>query len=307
MSHSTRRIVHVVAVALIALIASTSERIVHGQSAAAPGGLVESATGVGLRATLTAGEIGAFLPSRGRFTFPSPYRTTGVRLTNATDCGGADCVLPVGYSYWSNINNHAGSETMLIFLGLNRQKGGGGPTLFSFNKRTGETRQPRAAVLGRQPVQLEHRRGLVLQRHASERALPERRSAHAALRRASPIRSTTVFDAARQLGADKYLWQMHSSDDDRVHSATLRQASYLRDARLRRLQRGDGRVTFFAKKGDFDECQIDRSGRWLVIKENVDGRQRRGQSRHRSADGHRTAPHRPQRRRRPLRPRLRLS
>jgi hypothetical protein len=27
-----------------------------------------------------------------------------------------------------------------------------------------------------------------------------------------------------------------------------------------------------AAKGDFDECQIDKSGRWLVIKENVDGR-----------------------------------
>jgi hypothetical protein len=25
------------------------------------------------------------------------------------------------------------------------------------------------------------------------------------------------------------------------------------------------------QEGDFDECQIDRSGRWLVIKENVDG------------------------------------
>ena len=48
--------------------------------------------------------------------------------------------MPVGYSYWSNINNHAGSDTMLIFLGLDRRKGGGGPTLFSYNKRTGETR-----------------------------------------------------------------------------------------------------------------------------------------------------------------------
>jgi hypothetical protein len=28
---------------------------------------------------------------------------------------------------------------------------------------------------------------------------------------------------------------------------------------------------FFAKRGDFDECQIDKSGRWLLIKENLDG------------------------------------
>ncbi len=31
-------------------------------------------------------------------------------------------------------------------------------------------------------------------------------------------------------------------------------------------------MQFFPKKGDFDECQIDKSGRWLVIKENLDGR-----------------------------------
>ena len=36
--------------------------------------------------------------------------------------------------------------------------------------------------------------------------------------------------------------------------------------------RAQRRAAFYAKKGDFDECQIDRSGRWLVIKENVDGR-----------------------------------
>ncbi len=33
-----------------------------------------------------------------------------------------------------------------------------------------------------------------------------------------------------------------------------------------------GRATFIARKGDFDECQIDKSGRWLLVKEQVDGR-----------------------------------
>src|SRR5207249_2160114 len=32
----------------------------------------------------------------------------------------------------------------------------------------------------------------------------------------------TVFDVAPTFGADKTVWQMHSSDDDKVHSATLR-------------------------------------------------------------------------------------
>ena len=29
-------------------------------------------------------------------------------------------------------------------------------------------------------------------------------------------------------------------------------------------------LTFFPKTGEFDECQIDKSGRWLLIKEQVD-------------------------------------
>ena len=86
------------------------------------------------------------LPRRRRFfrsaessRFPAPYLTQGIRITNASDCGGSDCV-DYGYSYWNKINNHAGSDTMLIVVGLNRARGGAGPTLFTFNKNTGETR-----------------------------------------------------------------------------------------------------------------------------------------------------------------------
>src|SRR5262249_40534023 len=112
---------------------------IAGAQSQASGGFMDSATGAGLRPALSAGEIQAFLPQRGRFTFPAPYSTTGIRLTNASDCGGPDCVLSVGYSYLSNINNHTGSDTLLAFLGLERRKGGGGPTLFSYNKNTGQT------------------------------------------------------------------------------------------------------------------------------------------------------------------------
>ena len=62
---------------------------------------------------LTQSEINAFLPAKGKFTFPAPYNTQAVRLTNAADCGGADCVSAIGYSYWRNINNHVGKDTML--------------------------------------------------------------------------------------------------------------------------------------------------------------------------------------------------
>src|SRR6185295_2521125 len=83
------------------------------------------------------------MPSRGPFTFPSPYNTTGVRLTNETDCGGADCVDYIGYSFWRNTNYHVGSNTMLIFVTLDRNRGGAGPALFSYDKTTDQVTKVR--------------------------------------------------------------------------------------------------------------------------------------------------------------------
>ena len=138
------------------------------------------------------------------------------------DCGGADCVLPVGYSYWSNINNHAGSDTMLIVLGLERTKGGGGPTLFSYDKRTGTTRNLGPIFASSSPFSWSTGEGwyfsatlpTALYMNDGPRILRYDVLSHAA---------ATVFDASSQFGTDKYLWQLHSSNDDRVHSATLRQ------------------------------------------------------------------------------------
>ena len=114
----TRRIVSVLCwFAFVLATISTTERVAWAQIQPT-GGFLDSATGNGLRPMLSAGQIQTFLPQRGTFTFPSPYSTTGIRLTNASDCGGQDCVTSVGYSYWSNINNHVGSNTLLVFLGM---------------------------------------------------------------------------------------------------------------------------------------------------------------------------------------------
>ncbi|HYB97424.1 MAG TPA: hypothetical protein VEC39_20800, partial [Vicinamibacterales bacterium] len=236
----------------------------------ATGGFLDSATSAGLRPLISAGESRTFLPERGPFTFPSPYNTSGIRLTNGNDCGGADCVMPVGYSYWSNINNHAGSDTMLVFLGLERRKGGGGPTLFSINKRTGET-QNRGPLFdantsfswatgegwyfsGTRPHTLYVNDGPRMLRYdVMSRALE------------------TVFDASTKYPG-RYIWQMHSSTDDRVHSATLRDGSSYEMLGCVAYREDRQQWTFVPKKGDFDECQIDKSGRYLVIKENLDGK-----------------------------------
>ena len=82
----------------------------------------------------------------------------------------------------------------------------------------------------------------------------------------------TVFDAAPQFGPDHYIWQIHSSDDDRVHSATLRARARHYEMLGCLVYHEDTRTfSYFPKIGDFDECQVDKSGRWLLIKENVDG------------------------------------
>ncbi|NWF71528.1 MAG: hypothetical protein HXY51_00585, partial [Nitrospirae bacterium] len=112
--------------------------VTNEAGAQSPGGFIEPADSKAMRPRFTPEQIRDFLPqppgTRGRFMFPAPYRTEGLRITNADDCGGTDCVWYVGYSYWRNMNNHAGSNTMYIFLGLRYEHGG--PTLFSYDKRT---------------------------------------------------------------------------------------------------------------------------------------------------------------------------
>src|ERR1043165_8994145 len=66
----------------------------------------------GIRTRLDNTAINTFMPSlRGSFTFPAPYNTTGIRITDSSDCPSAeaekDCVGHVGPSGWRNSNNHA--------------------------------------------------------------------------------------------------------------------------------------------------------------------------------------------------------
>src|SRR5206468_5093079 len=81
----------------------------------------------------------------------------------------------------------------------------------------------------------------------------------------------TVYDAAPRFGSDKIIWQMHSSDDDKVHSATLRQASTGAYLGCLAYHEDTARFDYFPAINGFDECSIDKSGRWLLIIDNVDG------------------------------------
>src|SRR5436190_9970833 len=194
----------------VAFMLGASQNIVWAQSRAT-GGFIDSSTGAGMRPKLSAGEIAAFVPPRGTFTFPSPYGTQGIRLTNASDCGGQDCVLSVGYSYWSNINNHSGSDTMLVFLGLERRKGGGGPTLFSYNKRTGETSN--LGPLFSSDTDLSWSTGEGSYFSASQPTTPYLNNGPRMMRYdAMSHAMSEVYNAEPLIGAGRATWQIHSTN-----------------------------------------------------------------------------------------------
>lgn len=238
---------------------------------AAVGGFVEKAPG-GLRPRWGASELRTFLPdARQKFVFPAPYNTEAIRITDASDCGGTDCVLPVGYSYWRNTNAHEGSNEMYLFLGLNSQRGGSGPTLFKLDKTT-DTMTKVGPLFA--PVSK-------FVRHTGEGWYFSASRPHKlyvndgpALLRYDVVTRLfdTVFDVTARYGSDRYIWQLHSSNDDQVHSATLRATSTNENLGCLVFNEGTDQFTFFPRRGVFDECHIDKSGRFLMILDNTDRR-----------------------------------
>ena len=219
--------------------------------------------------------------------FRRPTTPPAVRLTNASDCGGSDCVQPVGYSYWSNINNHAGSDTMLVFLGLDRRKGGGGPTLFSYNKHTGDTPNLGPLFRADSPYCWASGRRLVFQRHAAERALHERRAAACSRYDVRHARLETVFDVTDQLRRQP----LHLAD-----ALEQRRPRALRDAHDRHLRRRSAASS--TARTPAARHVLRQAGRLRRVPGRQERplagdqgerrrRQRRGQPHHRPAVGHR--------------------
>jgi hypothetical protein len=242
----------------------------------APGGFIELSTSTAIRPMLSTLQISQFLPTgRGRFTFPAPYGTEGYRLTVPTDCGGNDCVNSVGYSYWMNINNHAGSNTMYMFLGLDRDKGGTGPTLFSLSKTSGAVTKIGSLFSANDGRGSQTGEGMYFS--ASAPLMLYVRNGQTLERFDVLAKTTTVVfnldDATSLFGSSRSLWQVHSSNDDRVHSFTVRENGGSYDMLGCGVYLETSRQFKYFKtiRGAYDECQVDRSGRWLLIKEDVDG------------------------------------
>lgn len=237
------------------------------------GGFIEQdGTTVNTRdAHLTSAEIAAIMPSRGAFAMPSPWDAEAIRITNESDCGGGgDCVQPATYGYWMQTNNHVGQDTMYILVGLSKGAGGGGPTLFEYDK-TDDSVTNQGAIFASDSNYSNYSTEGWYWSASEPNQFYVKTSTR--LRRYDVSGSTfeTVFDITEHSGHETdIIWQNSSSDDDNVHAFTIRDSSYS--------DRGCGvyvedadEFTFYPKVGSFDECQIDPSGTYLVIKEDIDG------------------------------------
>jgi len=245
----------------------------------AGGGLMEKAGSPVLRARFTAAQIQAFLPAdgaKGKFTFPAPYNSEAVRLTNTGDCeGGADCVWYVGYSYWRNTNNHVASDEMYIFLGTDTNRGGSGPTLVRYNKITDDVTNLGPLFDENSPYHWATGEGWYF-------SATQPTKLYAYLVGWSQLRRYDIamrqFDATPALDLDAcprpavcpldaaFLTQPHSSDDDLVHSATVQNTDW---RRVGCVVYGPSGFQYYPTPDgySFDECHIDKSGRWLMLLE----------------------------------------
>lgn len=255
------------------------------ESSAAPGGFIEKAGSQTLRARFAPSQIASFLPAAGatgRFTFPAPYNTEGVRLTSAADCAAAqDCLWSVGYSYWRNINNHLAGDTMYIVLGFDRNRGGTGPSLIAYDKAADRVQNLGPLFPTDSPYSYSTTEGWYFSAAGASRLyafLP----GGTTLRRYDVI--TRQFEATPALDLAAcprpsvcpsdaaFIFQPHSSDDDRVHSATVQNAAF---QRLGCVVFDSSRFVYVPNRAGYalDECHVDKSGGWLLILETqADGK-----------------------------------
>ena len=228
-----------------------------------PGGFLESDDTSVARPNLTAAQIALFMPSRGLFTFPAPYNTQGIRITNASDCGGGDC-LDLIYSYWRNLSNSTGSNTMYIFVGLNRARGGAGPTLFSYDKTTDQLTDLGPMFPSSSPYSWMSTEGWYF-----SYSLPDDIyiTTGSQLQRYNVLTHTfqTVFDTTTQY-PNTVLWQTSASANDEVFAGTLEDASTYAMLGCVVYNASTQKFALFSQGFiAFNECHVDMSGRYVFI------------------------------------------
>jgi hypothetical protein len=241
------------------------------------GGFTEKAGSPVLRPRFSAADIASFLPANdatGKFTFPAPYNTDAVRLTNASTCvDGSDCLWYAGYSYWRNINNHVASSDMYIFLGTDTNRGGVGPVLIRYNKDTDAVTNLGPLFNDNSPYHYATGEGWYFSAtqptklYAYLVGSPQLRRYDILTREFDPDPAIDLSACPRPdvCPADaQFITQPHSSDDDLVHSASVQNGDWQRVGCV--VSGPSGFLYYATPEGySFDECHIDKSGRWLML------------------------------------------
>jgi hypothetical protein len=188
------------------------------------------------------------IPDVEPYRSPSYEALVGVQVRITRD---DQNVNPIGMSYWRNINNHSGQDILKLFLAINDEL-----TIFTFDKRS-------LRIVGERKLGIHHTgEGCYFSAIQSDMLYFTEDNY---LYRVNI--DTNVITPVMEVPATSILWQCHSSWDDKTHSGL--QKDRIRDYEpvLWVVVQGHDRYVY-PIKGSPDECQIDKSGEYLVIKED---------------------------------------
>lgn len=157
---------------------------------------------------------------------------------------------PIGMSYWNNINNHSGRDTFLIFLSISDII-----HIFTISKQTLTVIESKVTSIV----------------HTGEGCYFSKRM-HDILY--IPLVNELIryniytgdMSVAWRLDSSERIWQPHTSWNDEVHSATVKDSNYREKSWATSHPRYG--TEYFDIAGKPDECQIDKDGNYLFIKED---------------------------------------
>lgn len=160
----------------------------------------------------------------------------------------AENVTPIGMSYWRCINNHAGQTNLRVVITIDNSL-----HIFTINKQTLEVTNITDLHINDSGEQV----------YFSVNApywLFIRAEDRLYMRHIETGEEKVVMVPTPGMN----LWQCHSSWDELTHSATLKDNSYRPIAWLVKTPYG---YKQYLLHGEADECQVDKSGLFLVAKE----------------------------------------
>jgi len=164
---------------------------------------------------------------------------------------------------------------MYIFLGTDPSRGGVGPTLLRYNKTTDDVQNLGALFGPESPYHWSTGEGWYFSATQPTKLYTyvvggtQLRRYDILTRQFDPTPALDLAACPRPRicpASAAYLTQTHSSDDDLVHSATVQNSTW---QRLGCIVYRASKFAFYPTQSGhtFDECHVDKSGRWVLILE----------------------------------------